>query len=172
MTFNDVENWVQQQKDSIKTKLLQNMMSMDPYDFEGLMISLLNAMGYKGSNGQSIVTKKSNDNGIDGVIYQDALGLQKVYLQVKRYAQNNPVGRPEITSFSGAVKLKHTDRGVFITTSTFTANAEEAARNLNIATIDGEMLTNLMVKYGVGVEIAKRFNVYRIDKDVFINARE
>lgn len=103
------------------------------------------------------------------MIYQDALGLQKVYLQVKRYAPNNPVGRPEITSFSGAVKLKHTDRGVFITTSSFTTGAEEAAQNLNITTIDGEMLTNLMVQYGVGVEVEKTYHIYRINKDDFAN---
>lgn len=168
----DVESWVQEQKDFIKGKLLENMTQMNPYDFESLMVNLLNEMGYKGPNGQSIVTQKSNDNGIDGVIYQDPLGLQKVYLQVKRYAPNNPVGRPEVTSFSGAVKLKHTDRGVFITTSTFTTGAEEAARSLNITTIDGEMLTNLMVKYGVGVEVAKSFNVYRIDSDAFGETKE
>ena len=172
ITQTAMESWFQNQKDSLKDDLLNRLAKMNPYDFESLMVELLNKMGYKGPNGQSIVTQKSNDNGIDGVIYQDALGLQKVYLQVKRYAPNNPVGRPEVTSFSGAVKLKHTDRGVFITTSTFTANAEEAAQSLNITTIDGEMLTNLMVRYGVGVEIEKSFNIYRIDSDAFDNTRD
>lgn len=162
-----IQDWFNQKTDELKDQLLAKLTEMNPYAFEGLMVELLNRMGYKGPNGQSIVTQKSNDNGIDGVIYQDALGLQKVYLQVKRYAPNNPVGRPEITSFSGAVKLKHTDRGVFITTSTFTTGAEEAAQNLNITTIDGEMLTNLMVQYRVGVEEAKTYHIYRINKDDF-----
>jgi restriction system protein len=163
----NVDEWFNTQTQSIKEALLNNLMKMDPYSLEPLMVNLLNKMGYQGPNGQSIITQKSNDNGIDGVIYQDALGLQKVYIQVKRYSGTNPVGRPEITSFSGAIKLKHTDRGVFITTSTFTAGAIEAARNLNITTIDGDMLTNLMIKYGVGVEPVKQYNLYRIDKDVF-----
>lgn len=163
----EVDEWFQSKKEETKDQLIKQLTHMNPYQFETLMVTLLNQMGYKGPNGQSIVTQKSNDNGIDGVIYQDALGLQKVYLQVKRYAPNNPVGRPEITSFSGAVKLKHTDRGVFITTSTFTTGAEEAAQNLNITTIDGEMLTNLMVQYRVGVEEAKTYHIYRINKDDF-----
>lgn len=162
-----IQDWFNQKIDELKDQLLAKLTKMNPYAFESLMVELLNEMGYKGPNGQSIVTQKSNDNGIDGVIYQDALGLQKVYLQVKRYAPNNPVGRPEITSFSGAVKLKHTDRGVFVTTSTFTTGAEEAAQNLNITTIDGEMLTNLMVQYGVGVEVEKTYHIYRINKDSF-----
>lgn len=168
-SFNEelIQDWFNQKIDELKDQLLAKLTEMNPYAFESLMVELLNEMGYKGPNGQSIVTQKSNDNGIDGVIYQDALGLQKVYLQVKRYAPNNPVGRPEITSFSGAVKLKHTDRGVFITTSSFTTGAEEAAQNLNITTIDGEMLTNLMVQYGVGVEIEKTYRIYRINKDDF-----
>lgn len=168
-SFNEelIQDWFNQKIDELKDQLLAKLTEMNPYAFESLMVELLNEMGYKGPNGQSIVTQKSNDNGIDGVIYQDALGLQKVYLQVKRYAPNNPVGRPEITSFSGAVKLKHTDRGVFITTTSFTTGAEEAAQNLNITTIDGEMLTNLMVQYGVGVEIEKTYRIYRINKDDF-----
>lgn len=97
------------------------------------------------------------------------MGLQKVYLQVKRYTEGNSVGQPEIAAFSGSVKLRHTDRGIFITTSTFTAKAQEAAKNLNIITIDGDMLTNLMIQYGVGVESAKTYHIYRINKDDFVN---
>ncbi|WP_270530035.1 restriction endonuclease [Limosilactobacillus vaginalis] len=163
----EIGEWFQSKKEGIKEQLISQLTQMNPYQFEVLMVRLLNKMGYKGLNGQSIVTQKSNDNGIDGVIYQDALGLQKVYLQVKRYAANNSVGQPEITAFSGSVKLRHMDRGVFITTSTFTAKAYEAARSLNIVTIDGDMLTNLMIQYGVGIEVAKSYNLYRINKDDF-----
>lgn len=163
----EVDEWFQSKKEETKNQLINQLTKMNPYQFETLMVSLLNKMGYKGPSGQSIVTQKSNDNGVDGVIYQDALGLQKVYLQVKRYAAGNSVGQPEIAAFSGAVKLKHMDRGVFITTSTFTAKAFEAAKNLNIVTIDGDMLTNLMIQYGVGVEIEKTYRIYRINKDDF-----
>lgn len=163
----EVDEWFQSKKEETKEQLINQLTQMNPYQFETLMVNLLNKMGYKGPNGQSIVTQKSNDNGIDGVIYQDALGLQKVYLQVKRYAAGNSVGQPEIAAFSGSVKLKHMDRGVFITTSTFTAKAYEAAKSLNIVTIDGDMLTNLMIQYGVGVEEAKTYHVYRVNKDDF-----
>lgn len=163
----EIDEWFQSKKEETKAQLINQLTQMNPYQFETLMVNLLNRMGYKGPNGQSIVTQKSNDNGIDGVIYQDALGLQKVYLQVKRYATGNSVGQPEIATFSGSVKLKHMDRGVFITTSTFTAKAYEAAKSLNIVTIDGDMLTNLMIQYRVGVEEAKTYHIYRINKDDF-----
>lgn len=165
----EIDDWFQSKKEDIKSQLINQLTQMNPYQFESLMVNLLNKMGYKGPNGQSIVTQKSNDDGIDGVIYQDALGLQKVYLQVKRYAASNSVGQPEVTAFSGAVKLKHMDRGVFITTSTFTAKAYNAAKSLNIITIDGDMLTNLMIQYGVGIEVAETYRVYRINKDDFSN---
>lgn len=165
----EIDEWFQSKKEETKTQLINQLIQMNPYQFEVLMVNLLNKMGYKGPNGQSIVTQKSNDNGIDGVIYQDALGLQKVYLQVKRYNASNSVGQPDIAAFSGSVKLRHMDRGVFITTSTFTAKAQEAAKNLNIITIDGDMLTNLMIQYGVGVEKAKTYHIYRINKDDFVN---
>ena len=131
------------------------------------MVQLLAAMGYKGDEGQSLVTQKSNDGGIDGIINQDPLGLQKVYIQVKRYASQNTVSRPEITSFSGAIKLRHADRGVFITTSSFTSGAEEAARALNITLVNGDMLTNLMLQYHVGVIIQQQYNTYKLDRDAF-----
>lgn len=164
----EIQDWIENELDSFQDLLLEKMSSMNPYKFEHLMIQLLSVMGYQGDNGQSLVTQKSNDGGIDGVINQDPLGLQKVYVQVKRYAENNSVGRPEIAGFSGAIKLKHANRGVFITTSSFTSGAVQAARDLDITLVDGEMLTNLMVKYGVGVEVKKQYRTYRINADDFI----
>lgn len=163
----EIESWFNDQTEILKHQLMEQLMRMDPYRFEFLMVTLLSRMGYKGPNGQSIVTQKSNDNGIDGIIYQDPLGLQKVFVQVKRYETSNSVGRPEIISFSGAIKLKHTDRGVFITTSTFTSGAIEAANSLNITTINGDMLANLMIQYRVGIETVKNYQLFRIDKDMF-----
>lgn len=132
-----------------------------------MMVTLLSNMGYKGTDGQSLVTQKSNDGGIDGIINQDPLGLQTIYVQVKRYAENNIIGSPEIDSFSGALRRKRADRGVFITTSSFTSGARQAAKQLNIALVDGEMLTNLMIQYKVGVQIRQVYELYDIDDDFF-----
>lgn len=162
-----IQEWFDDKKDNIQDELLNCLINMNPYKFEALMIQLLAVMGYKGDEGQSLVTQKSNDGGIDGIINQDPLGLQKVYIQVKRYAPQNTVSRPEITSFSGAIKLRHADRGVFITTSSFTSGAEEAARALNITLVNGDMLTNLMLQYHVGVIIQQQYNTYKLDRDAF-----
>lgn len=115
------------------------------------MINLMTKMGYKGANGDAFVTQKSNDEGIDGILNQDALGLRKVFVQVKRYVEKNTVGRQVISQFHGDLDLQGADAGVFITTSSFTSGAEEAAKRFNIKLIDGEMLTKLMVQYKVGV---------------------
>lgn len=162
-----IQEWFDDKKDNIQDELLNCLINMNPYKFEALMVQLLAVMGYKGDEGQSLVTQKSNDGGIDGIINQDPLGLQKVYIQVKRYAPQNTVSRPEITSFSGAIKLRHADRGVFITTSSFTSGAEEAARALNITLVNGDMLTNLMLQYHVGVIIQQQYNTYKLDRDAF-----
>ena len=162
-----IQEWFDDKKDNIQDELLNCLINMNPYKFEALMVQLLAATGYKGDEGQSLVTQKSNDGGIDGIINQDPLGLQKVYIQVKRYAPQNTVSRPEITSFSGAIKLRHADRGVFITTSSFTSGAEEAARALNITLVNGDMLTNLMLQYHVGVIIQQQYNTYKLDRDAF-----
>ncbi|MDU8979796.1 MAG: restriction endonuclease, partial [Lactobacillus paragasseri] len=113
------------------------------------------------------VIEKSNDGGIDGIINQDPLGLRTVYVQVKRYSEKNIVGSPEINSFFGALRRKQADRGVFITTSSFTNDARDAAKQLNIALVDGEMLTNLMIQYKVGVQIRQNYELYNIDDDFF-----
>lgn len=162
-----IQEWFDDKKDNIQDELLNCLINMNPYKFEALMVQLLAVMGYKGDEGQSLVTQKSNDGGIDGIINQDPLGLQKVYIQVKRYTPQNTVSRPEITSFSGAIKLRHADRGVFITTSSFTSGAEEAARALNITLVNGDMLTNLMLQYHVGVIIQQQYNTYKLDRDAF-----
>lgn len=163
----DVQDWVDSSTGQVQSELLAEMTKMNPYKFESLMIQLLSAMGYQGNDGQSLVTSKSNDGGIDGVINQDPLGLQQVYIQVKRYAPSNSVGRPEIAAFAGSIKLRHTDRGVFITTSSFTKGAIEAAKDLNIVLVNGDMLTNLMIKYRIGVEIKQQFTTYKLDRDCF-----
>ena len=167
ITEKQISNWFDKQASDLTEQLLAKLRSTDPYKFEHMMVQLLNQMGYKGTDGQSLVTQKSNDGGIDGIINQDPLGLQTIYVQVKRYAENNVVGSPEIDSFSGALRRKRADRGVFITTSSFTSGAKEAAKQLNIALVDGEMLTNLMVQYKVGVQVQQTYELYDIDDDFF-----
>lgn len=132
-------------------ELLVKLRKTDPFVFEHMMINLMTKMGYKGANGDAFVTQKSNDEGIDGILNQDALGLRKVFVQVKRYVEKNTVGRQVISQFHGDLDLQGADAGVFITTSSFTSGAEEAAKRFNIKLIDGEMLTKLMVQYKVGV---------------------
>ena len=162
-----IKDWFEKQNSDLSETLIAKLRKTDPYQFEEMMEKLLNAMGYKGTNGQSVVTQKSIDGGIDGIINQDPLGLRTVYIQVKRYAENNVVGSPEINSFFGALRRKQADRGVFITTSSFTKDAKEAAKQLNIALVDGEMLTNLMIQYKVGVQVSQAYELYDIDDDFF-----
>lgn len=124
-------------------------------------------MGYSGKHGTAVVTSKSNDGGIDGIINQDPLGTSTVYVQEKRYHETNTIGRPAIQGFYGALAAVNADRGVFITTSSFSANAHEFAKNQGIVLIDGIKLTELMLEFGVGVEIAKTYKLFRIDNDYF-----
>jgi len=153
--------------DSVANDLLERIWQMNPYMFESLVVNLLIAMGYKGDNGSAFVTKKSNDNGIDGVINQDPLGTQTVYVQAKRYAKQNSVQRQEVSSFYGAIAESHSNKGVFITSSTFTKGAQAAAKQLGILTIDGIQLTDLMVQYQVGVRMRYQYELYDVDTDFF-----
>jgi restriction system protein len=110
----------------------------------------------------------SNDGGIDGVIDQDVLGLNRVYIQAKRYADSNTVGRPDLQAFVGALSGK-ADSGVFITTSRFSDGAIQYAKNVptRIILIDGARLTELMIRYGVGVQVSETFKIVEIDEDFF-----
>lgn len=163
MLFQQVEAY----NDEVATSLLQKIMESEPEFFEELVVKLLVAMGYKGPNGSAWVTQQSNDGGIDGVINQDALGTSTVYVQAKRYNKNSKVLRPAIDSFYGALSRNHADRGVFITTSGFSAAAVETAREFSIVLIDGIQLTDLMLQYRVGVQVKKSLELFEIDKDFF-----
>ncbi|KRO02107.1 Mrr restriction system protein [Levilactobacillus paucivorans] len=151
----------------VATDLLQRIREADPTFFENLVVKLLVAMGYKGPNGSAWVTQKTNDGGIDGVINQDALGTNTVYVQAKRYGEDNRVQRPVIDSFYGALKRNHADRGVLITTSGFSSAALKAAKEFSIVLIDGIQLTDLMLEYHVGVQVKQQFEFFEIDEDFF-----
>lgn len=152
-----------------ETELRRRLQESSPEFFEKAVIELLWAMGYGGSHGEKQHVGKSHDGGIDGVIRQDALGLQNVYVQAKRYADGNSVGRQAIQQFYGALASRGAERGVFITTSTFTEHAQSEARSYRgkIVLIDGIRLTALMLAYGVGVQPFKAFTLYEVDDDFF-----
>lgn len=152
----------------LASELLDIMARMDPYKFEQLVVDLLFAMGYGGSRAEAAqVTQKSNDHGIDGIISQDRLGLDVIYVQAKRW--QSTVGREPIQSFVGALAGKHASKGVFITTSDFHKNAIDYARGVThkIILIDGQRLAQLMIEHGVGVSTVRTIALKRVDSDYF-----
>lgn len=163
-----VQNGIERINEEIAADLLGRLQGKEPGFFEQAVVDLLLAMGYGGTTGTGTVTQLSNDGGIDGVIDQDILGLNRVYIQAKRYATGNTVGRPDLQAFVGALSGK-ADSGVFITTSVFSTGAREYANNVptRIILIDGKRLTSLMIRYGVGVQVRETYKVVEIDEDFF-----
>ncbi len=148
--------------------LLNKVMEQSPSFFEHLVVDLLVKMGYGGSFADSAkVTQISNDEGIDGIIYEDKLGLDKIYIQAKRWS--NIVGRPTIQQFAGALVGQNATKGVFITTSTYSKEARQYVAGLlqKIVLIDGAELAKYMIEYNVGVSIKKVYEIKRIDTDYF-----
>lgn len=155
---------------SLSEELLETMHDMDPYKFEQLVVDLLFAMGYGGSRTEAAqVTQKSNDEGIDGVINEDRLGLDVVYIQAKRYQASSSIGRKEIQSFVGALAGKQANKGVFITTSDFTSTATDFAANISqkVILINGVRLANLMIEHDIGVSTIRTISLKRLDSDYF-----
>lgn len=153
----------------LEADLLTRVLENSPTFFEELVAKLLLKMGYGGSENDILQNRgKSGDEGIDGIIKQDVLGLDKIYIQAKRWSGN--VSRPEVQKFVGAVHGQNASRGVFITTSSFTNEAKEYAKNINsnIILIDGKLLTKLMIEYNVGVQIKDTIQIKKIDEDFFI----
>jgi restriction system protein len=153
---------------SLAADLLERILTVAPAFFEQLVVDVLVAMGYGGSAadaGQSI--GKSGDDGIDGIIKEDRLGLDVIYVQAKRW--QGTVGRPQIQAFAGSLEGHRARKGVFITTSSFTQEAKEYVTRIEkkIVLIDGKSLAQLMIDYDVGVAVQKTFAVKRIDADYF-----
>lgn len=164
-----IEQGVARVHEAVAKELLERLRGKEPAFFEQAVVDLLVAMGYGGTGGVAAATQLVNDGGIDGIIDQDVLGLNKVYVQAKRYAEGNSVGRPELQGFVGAL-IGKADRGVFITTSSFSGGAiEYAERNntMRLILIDGARLTDLMIRFGVGVQVKDTFHVVEIDEDFF-----
>lgn len=163
-----VESGISRINSEIETELLARLQGNDPAFFEQAVVKLLLAMGYGWTATSGAATKRSNDGGIDGVIDQDVLGLSRVYMQAKRYAEGNTVGRPDIQSFVGALSGR-ADSGIFITTSRFSDGATEYANSVptRIILIDGKRLTELMIRFRVGVQVKETYNLVDIDEDFF-----
>ena len=138
------------------------------------LAAYLNNISRGGQSGSSlprlvILENEIGDEGIDGIIKQDVLGLDKIYIQAKRWAEN--VSRPEVQKFVGAVHGQNANRGVFITTSSFTNEAREYANNINsnIILVDGKQLAKLMIEYNIGVQVKDTIQIKKIDEDFFID---
>ena len=161
-----IQNTTELLKSDLKSDLLQMVKDKSPSFFERLVVDLLVAMGYGGSHQDAAqAIGKTNDGGIDGVISEDRLGLDKIYIQAKRW--KDTVGRPDIQQFKGALADQVAKKGVFITTSSFSKEAIESARKSGIVLIDGDKLTSLMIEFGLGVQIERSFHIYKIDQDRF-----
>jgi restriction system protein len=153
---------------SLRSDLLSQLADIDPYRFEQVVLDVLFAMGYGGSRQEAAeVTQKSNDHGIDGVINEDRLGLDVIYVQAKRW--QNTIGRKEIQSFVGALAGKQANKGVFITTSDFNSNALQYADSVSqkVILVDGKRLADLMIEYEIGVSAIRTITLKRLDSDYF-----
>ena len=158
-------------KKSICDDLLNKILEQSPYFFEQLVVDLLVSMGYGGNiEDAGKATKKSGDEGIDGLIKEDKLGLDTIYIQAKRYKKDNLVGRPTIQQFIGALQLKGARKGILITTSDFTKEAIEAvsySTTVSIVLINGYKLVDLMYEHNIGVGLEKVIQIKKIDNDYF-----
>lgn len=155
---------------ALRSDLLARILQNSPSFFERVIVDLLVAMGYGGTRRDAArQLGRSGDGGVDGVINEDPLGLDRVYVQAKRYAPGNSVGRPEVQAFVGSLVGLGANKGVFVTTSTFSAQALEFVRHLSqrVILIDGPQLAALMTEHNVGVRTQRTLEFKRLDEDFF-----
>ncbi len=155
---------------SVYNEIIDVVLSKSPREFEKLVVMLLQHMGYGGEvKAAGEVTGYTNDKGIDGIIKEDVLGLGRIHIQAKRYARENSVGREEVQKFVGALAVAQSNKGVFITTSSYSKGAKEYAVNLNGATtlvlIDGVKLAEYFYEYGLGMQIEQTIEIKKLDSD-------
>lgn len=155
---------------ALRDELLSILHQMSPQRFERVILDLLTAMGYGGGDlSRSIMTKTSGDGGIDGIIHEDALGLDAVYIQAKRYDVKNNVGRPDIQRFIGSLTGEGANKGVFVTTSDFSREATDYLHRVQhrVVLINGQRLARLMIQHGVGVRTRQTYLIRSVDEDYF-----
>ncbi len=155
---------------ALKADLLARILEQSPAFFERVIVDLLVGMGYGGSHENAAMRLgKSGDGGIDGVIDEDRLGLDRICVQAKRYASHVSVGRPEVQGFVGSLEGVGANKGVFVTTSSFSKQAADYVKALQkrVILIDGKRLTKLMIEFGVGVRVSRTVEVKRLDEDFF-----
>ena len=163
-----IEDATKQVSEQLQSEIIEQLTQVNPYRFEQIVIDKQSAMGYGGSREEAAkVTQQSNDEGIDGIINEDRLGLDVIYVQAKRWQGN--IGRKEIQSFVGALAGKQANKGVFITTSEFVDTAKKYAQSVSqkVILIDGDRLSELMIEHGVGVSTVRSIAIKRIDSDYF-----
>ncbi len=160
-----------QLKSELADDLLAEISKMDEYDFEKLVVDLLVKIGYgKPEQNSDAVTKKSGDEGIDGIVKADRLGFDAVYVQAKKWKESSYIGRPEVQKFLGALVGQGATKGLFITTGQFTSGAADFVKkqlNHKIVLIDGKQLAELMIEYGLGVTTVDTLKIQRVDTDYF-----
>ena len=153
---------------SLADDLMSEIMKLEPTDFEKLVVRLLLAMGYgSGIDDAGFVTQASNDGGIDGIIKEDQLGFSSIYIQAKRWDPSTSIARPEIQKFAGALQEQKAQKGLFISTATFSPGARKSADAAGIVLVDGKQLTKLMIKFNRGVSVEHVYEVKRLDTDFF-----
>ncbi len=160
-------------RDNLVVELLQLIRDGSPGFFEKLVVNLLVQMGYGGAHkGAAWVTGRSGDGGIDGVIHEDKLGLDVIYIQAKRWKDGNVVGSQDMDQFVGALSRKKAKKGIFVTAPEFTKPAKEVVNQLGheprVVLIDGVMLANLMIDYDLGVSLKEKYEIKKIDSDYFL----
>ncbi|MDR9758291.1 restriction endonuclease [Rhizobium redzepovicii] len=155
---------------ALRDELLQRILSNSPVFFEQLIVDLLVPMGYGGSHKDAAAQLgRSGDGGVDGIVNEDRLGLDRIYVQAKRYAPSNPVGRPDVNGFVGSLVGLGATKGVFVTTSSFSQPARDYVKHLTqrVILIDGQELADLMIEHGVGVRGYRTVEFKRLDEDFF-----
>jgi restriction system protein len=165
-----LENAFQRIRKDLADELLRYILASSPGFFEKLVVELLVKMGYGGSQrNMAKAVGQSGDEGIDGIIDEDRLGLDTIYIQAKKWKPDLSVGRPEIQKFVGALAGKQAKKGIFITTTKFTNDARDYAHHINpkVVLIDGAQLTDLMIDYGVGVATRISYDIKTLDTDYF-----
>ncbi|PNE25721.1 restriction endonuclease [Tannerella sp. oral taxon 808] len=166
-----IEGAYRQMRNTLVEDLLEQIAQQTPEFFERLVIRLLVAMGYGGSEEEisEMVVGKTGDEGIDGIIKEDKLGLDSIYIQAKRWDKHQSIGRPEVQKFVGALSGQGATKGIFITTAQFSEKARlfRPQNNIKVALIDGNLLCQHMIDYNIGVSVQNIYEIKRIDSDFF-----